>query len=925
MTTNKKAAPAEAAQDTTVHLNSKQSSTPADFLTVLTTTGPLLTKTFKADGTTDSYDDAKSFTVKEHQVADIHDLSRLLSKLQNAPQRCVIRGKLSANPEPSDIEGTIRKTNASFDDCKHHWAMLDIDKYEPGFSDPVADPVGAIGEFLDAANLPQFKDCSFHWQLSSSAGIKPGILKAHVWFWLDEPWSSAHLYVWAKSLANPIVDSAVFRRVQIHYTASPIFEGDRVDPVAVRSGFHQGERDAVAFAYDRSMAEKAARITGGSDTKLKDPSEKKNLIGAYHRAFPVEAVLLEHLEGMFEEGSTERRWTWLDGGGTPEGVWIADDRMHVGSSHHTWPLEGLANLWDLVRVFKFGHLDKTEGDDFAAFDAANRPVHELASQQAMIDWAEALPEVVAETQAEDITGWLNRFKQANALPVLEALTADVRAIPFSKVHRELLAKECQTRMKLITGIQLSIGDIRTMLAHVKVQPVAPPALKSAIPLAARAPAWLSGWCYVTSNDKYYNYDTRVEASKAGFEVMYSRDMHPYMDEKGKIPSAVVEAARRWHLHYVHLSVYMPSAGALFTHRGHACVNTFHPNSLPVAADVLSPGDLDAIALIERHLLLLCGGRRDIANHILGWVAHNVQHPGVKINYSPMIQGIEGCGKSVIGDLIAAGIGEANIKKISPQTLSDSAFTGWAMGGCVCILEEVRLLGHNRFDVINKVKPLITDSTIEVHPKGVDPYTVPNTMNYMAFTNYKDALPLNDTDRRWLVVFAPWASIADFSKEIGESPDTYFDRLHAAIRGHGPGIRRWLLDRDLFTFDPHGRAPHTEEKKIAAAMGVSEDLDMAKLLIEEGHVGVSHDVVSTSLLSRAFTSAGLDAPNTTRMRSLMADLGYQPFTDDAGKGRPVKWRRENHRVWTRGKVENEVVIRKMLDATERAQVERDFAD
>lgn len=149
-------------------------SKKGDFVTVLNTFGKLLlTKVFHADGTVNSYDDALSFVSKEVEVSDLRGLSRLLDKLQENPHRSVIRGKLTAGtPEPGKVEGSISRTNANFDDCPHHWLSIDIDKYKPGFADPVHEPEQAILDFIDEMLPPCFKGCSFYWQLSSSAGTK---------------------------------------------------------------------------------------------------------------------------------------------------------------------------------------------------------------------------------------------------------------------------------------------------------------------------------------------------------------------------------------------------------------------------------------------------------------------------------------------------------------------------------------------------------------------------------------------------------------------------------------------------------------------------------------------------------------------------------------------------------------------------------
>ncbi|UCV17221.1 DNA primase family protein [Ferribacterium limneticum] len=373
-----------------------------DRLTVLETTGPHLTKTYKSDGTTEAYGDAASFKVKTVEVADLPALATLLGKLHKNKKRCLIAGAPKDEMQPGNVQGSVTRTNANFDDQPLHSFVIDIDGYRPGFADPILETELAVLDFLAEKLPPCFRTASFYWHLSSSAGMpgKEGILKCHLWMWSKTAYTTAQMYEWAKAY-TPAIDKAVYRRVQIRYTADPIFEEGRTDPVPVRSGWHQGETDYVdlVIAQDTlAQAREQGSGEGGSDMKLVDPSEKPGLVGLYNKVFTAEEVLLNHLEGEFEAVS-ERRYTWHNGGGTPEGVWVHDDGMHVGSSHNTWPIDGIANLWDLVRVFKFGHLDASD-DAFEQEDIDSLPINAKPSNLAMLEWAGKLPELL-EAARED--------------------------------------------------------------------------------------------------------------------------------------------------------------------------------------------------------------------------------------------------------------------------------------------------------------------------------------------------------------------------------------------------------------------------------------------------------------------------------------------------------------------------------------------
>lgn len=237
-----------------------------DTLTVLTVEGrSLATKRIHvhANGSWEitPYERAKYFRVEDRSVEHIKALHSVLASLTNEPQKLVIRGALKPELRSHVVR---RKKGVIFDEVPRHWAMLDFDKVDaPFWVDLYDDPEPAI-EWLIHEYLPAaFHDVSCSWQLSSSAG-KPGVgnvLSAHIWFWFDQP-------VWGDELAayfgarSTKVDPALFRTVQPHYTAAPVFDNGH-DPLPRRSGFMLREHDEVTLPPINSAALKAAVKASG--------------------------------------------------------------------------------------------------------------------------------------------------------------------------------------------------------------------------------------------------------------------------------------------------------------------------------------------------------------------------------------------------------------------------------------------------------------------------------------------------------------------------------------------------------------------------------------------------------------------------------------------------------------------------------------
>ena len=372
-----------------------------DFLTVVKSKRRRLAKMITPKKVL-GYDEAKSFTFHKVTVAGFEDLGREINKLLSCPNACVVREKPKPRADrtaPGNYPDTWAKRGENFVDVAHHWVMFDIDGYQTdSVEDPVAKPVEALHRFIEERLPQEFKGASFHWQQSGSAGTPgyEGQLKAHLWYWLASPRTTAELRSWSRSY--PGVDDSVFNTVQAHYISPPVLAPGVEDPVALRSGTWHGTKDEVEMVFTDEMAQRVRKIKsgeGGKDLVLKDPRDKESLIGEFHRHFDATHVLTEFLGDHFTPGSTARRWT-MNASNTPEGVWIHDDQMHVGGINNSWPTEklgGVCNLWDLTRHFLFGHLDDEAASDDEFVDMCEGGIGRRPSDKAMYAFAAMQPEI----------------------------------------------------------------------------------------------------------------------------------------------------------------------------------------------------------------------------------------------------------------------------------------------------------------------------------------------------------------------------------------------------------------------------------------------------------------------------------------------------------------------------------------------------
>ncbi len=262
---------------------------PADFLAVLTHPTLPMSKVWQRDGTIKAYGEGKRFRYAELPLDSFDDLSRALTELETARRSFAIRGRYLGDDTARRLDnefepGTVRRLKDLHADVPHHWVLVEVDNYVPMAADPVLEPVDAIEEYI-ACCLPEpFRDASYHWQMSNSAGHvdKRHKLKAHVWFWLEEPETSGRLRTWAKNEGLE-VDTAVFNPVQVHYTAAPIFDEGVADPVPQRSG-----------RVDKASS--SVPLTIPSDIQPLERKGRLEVLEQAYRSDPV-AVLL-HEKGM---------------------------------------------------------------------------------------------------------------------------------------------------------------------------------------------------------------------------------------------------------------------------------------------------------------------------------------------------------------------------------------------------------------------------------------------------------------------------------------------------------------------------------------------------------------------------------------------------------------------------------------------------
>ena len=180
-----------------------------------------------------AYDEAKTYAWHQMPVESLEDVQLALEQLSRDPHACVIRGEPRAHVGHGELVSRRQHPDVQGvrGDWDHHhegrqWVAFDVDGFrQDAFTgtQPTEQDLKAIVYQARAETLPpEFNRAACVYRFSSSSGLKGWErVSLHLWFWLDRRIHDLSWRQWAKDWR---VDPALFKAVQPHYTADPLFE-----------------------------------------------------------------------------------------------------------------------------------------------------------------------------------------------------------------------------------------------------------------------------------------------------------------------------------------------------------------------------------------------------------------------------------------------------------------------------------------------------------------------------------------------------------------------------------------------------------------------------------------------------------------------------------------------------------------------------
>ena len=511
------------------------------------------------------------------------------------------------------------------------------------------------------------------------------------------------------------------------------------------------------------------------------------------------------------------------------------------------------------------------GDGDAGGDDAGDDARDTVNTAQVVE-AAAFERLARDAAAVDSVAAYDAYKARVQRMTLGVLPLDKRAMLAREVYEAWGKNEGLTRT-----------DIKREMKPVKRH-------EGVVAVSAR-PVWARDWVYIQTTCEFYNVALHYPVKREAFDATYGREAECAVAEM----QASRLALNDYRIDTVVDVMFWPGAGMIYNHDGRRMLNSYHDSGVR-PCDVIDADGQSVIDMVLAHVRFTLD---DVAEQrlLIDFMAWVVQHPGEKINWSIVLQGAQGTGKSFFGAVMMLVLG-TNARNIEPSALS-GRFTGWAHGATLVIVEEIRVVSENRFEIIDRLKPFIANATISIEEKGRDHRTVPNFTSYLMFTNHKDALPLGSGDRRYAPLFSRVQSEQQLFDELGgvDGAGDYFSKLFGESERRADALSRWLRDWQISDgFRAKGRAPHTRARDSMMALGVSPERSQIEDAIEKHCcAAISDQVLDVTWLNRLCEGEGDILPKTRAITAILLDMGYEQVKD-----RRIKIRKTGayHYVWHR---------------------------
>jgi hypothetical protein len=285
----------------------------------------------------------------------------------------------------------------------------------------------------------------------------------------------------------------------------------------------------------------------------------------------------------------------------------------------------------------------------------------------------------------------------------------------------------------------------------------------------------------------------------------------------------------------------------------------------------APGDITPFL---NHVAKLVPNSND-RRILFAYMQSLARNHGVKFQWAPVIQGVQGNGKSLLLRVLYHAVTKAysHLPKASQIT---EKYNSWIERRLFIGVEEIKVT--DRREVLEDLKDAVTNDWVEVRGMQQEKRMTDNFTNWIFCTNYKDAIPVNRDERRYAIFYTAQQSVDDLKRDGMD--EAYFKRIYEWLKKEGgyQAIAYWLRHAPIEAteYDPAGlcqRAPVTSSTIEAITVSLGRVEQEILEAVEINQPGFRDDWISTGALTKFLKDRGVRDLSSRKMGEILKSLGY----------------------------------------------------
>jgi hypothetical protein len=260
--------------------------------------------------------------------------------------------------------------------------------------------------------------------------------------------------------------------------------------------------------------------------------------------------------------------------------------------------------------------------------------------------------------------------------------------------------------------------------------------------------------------------------------------------------------------------------------------------------------------------------------LISYMAALIQYKGIKFTWCVIVQGVEGNGKSFLNEVLAYCIGRQYVHSPKSSDLTGK-FNGWMENKLLITVDDIY---QSSWDMLEILKPMITNRHQEIERKGIDKVTREVFCNFILNTNHQDGIRKTANDRRFAPLFTSQQERADIERDgMGGN---YFPELFKWFNEEGgaAAINEYLSTFEIpDRYNPTGsciRAPMTSSTELAITQSLHPIAQRILEWVEEGCRGFRNGWLSSVMINNKLKDVGVKI-NPKQLPVIVKSLGYVP--------------------------------------------------